>query len=35
MEVEQEVEVACPHCGKVFSTNVSVEVEPLDYSWRD
>ncbi len=35
MEVVQEVEVTCPHCGKVSSQIVSVEVEPLDYSWRD
>lgn len=28
MEITQEVEVECPHCGKKFTTEATVEVEP-------
>lgn len=35
MEIEREVELTCPHCGKVSTQTVYVEVEPEDYSWRD
>ena len=35
MEVNQKVEVTCPHCGKVFSAPVTVEVEPQEMDWRD
>ena len=27
MDVEQEVEVVCPHCGEEFVTVVNIEVE--------
>jgi hypothetical protein len=35
MEVEQEVEVECPYCNRVFTTTVVVEIEPQDVDWRD
>lgn len=27
MEVEQEVEIECPCCGKVFNETVTIEIE--------
>jgi protein-disulfide isomerase len=38
--IEVETEVECPHCKKIFSATVEVDIsdierEPHDYGWRD
>lgn len=35
VEVEVEVEVKCPKCGKEFKDNTTVEIEPTRDDARD